>query len=198
MTCQECHLENRNTFDIETCRVCHATENAEFMAEHQDQFVPSCLDCHDGVDRMSNFEHANFFPLKGHHAEIDCEGCHTDSSGKKVYIDTPTECSQCHFEPEIHAGFFGLKCQYCHSDSNWTPARLTMHPFPLDHGGREETDCQSCHLQSYAEYTCYGCHEHQEQDVIVSHTREGVTKEELPNCFQCHPNGLKKDTSASG
>ena len=193
INCQICHTSSYETVDLLTCVECHQAQDVEFMQAHQDQFGSNCLDCHDGVDRMSDFDHATYFPLDGRHAEADCESCHLDDGGKKRFAGTPVECSECHAEPEIHAGSFGLKCQYCHTAEGWTPAQLRIHGFPLDHGGQGQADCQTCHLQAYPEYTCYGCHEHQEAQIVEIHDKAGISREDLPKCYLCHPNGLKSD-----
>jgi hypothetical protein len=178
-------------FSQDTCIECHGQdpERPDFMAPHQERFGSTCLDCHDGVDRLSDFDHTAFFPLEGAHAELACEGCHKD----KVFQGTPSECVRCHAEPEIHAGAFGLACQNCHSAQAWTPAQLQYHAFPLDHGGQGEIACQTCHLDAYVQYTCYGCHDHQPEAIRESHLRAGVTEAELPACTECHPAGLKTE-----
>jgi hypothetical protein len=190
MTCQECHsngvaLVGFLPFPQAACVDCHAANDATFMDQHQAQFGSDCLVCHDGADRLSDFDHANFFPLEGRHAEIDCTACHQDQG----YRGTPKECVRCHAEPPIHAGSFGLQCQWCHSAAAWAPARLRAHPFPLDHGWQGETACQVCHPSTYVEYTCYGCHTHQPQPVLDSHLQQGISIEELPACTNCHPAG---------
>jgi hypothetical protein len=199
IACQGCHTDTSfQTFDLQVCTACHGGETggpqdekkAEFMREHQEQFGAACLDCHDGVDRLSNFDHAQVFPLDGAHAEIDCADCHKE----KVFRGTPQECSGCHAEPEIHAGVFGLQCQFCHTTQAWTPAKLQQHGFPLDHAGQGEVNCTTCHPGTYVEYTCYGCHEHQPEQIQEKHLEVGVTLEELPACVQCHPNGLKEES----
>lgn len=189
ITCQTCHEADLNSLDMQTCISCHATQSAEFMDRHQAQFGSNCLDCHDGFDRLSNFDHADFFPLEGRHADIKCEDCHTNSAGIKVYRHTPAACNQCHAEPEIHAGSFGLQCQYCHTSQQWIPAQLVLHAFPLDHGEEGQVACQTCHTAAYAEYTCYGCHQYEEADITDSHARAGISPAELPKCFQCHQHG---------
>ncbi len=90
------------------------------------------------------------------------------------------------------AGFFGLKCQYCHSAQAWSPAKLQIHSFPLDHGNQGEIACQVCHPSTYAEYTCYGCHDHQAEAITLSHLKAGISEAELPACATCHPGGLKE------
>ena len=64
-----------------------------------------------------------------------------------------------------------------------------VHIFPLDHGGDGESDCQVCHQERYIEYTCYGCHEHQAETIIRTHTKAGIASEDLPNCTACHITG---------
>lgn len=159
------------------------------MTSHQELFGGACLDCHDGVDRLSDFDHENIFPLAGRHAELDCSDCHQD----KAFRRTPAECGSCHTEPEIHMGFFGSKCQYCHTDEAWLPAFLHMHAFPLDHGQESDAACTTCHTGTYTEYTCYACHDHQAAAILESHTGFGITAMELPPCASCHPSGLRNE-----
>jgi hypothetical protein len=183
LNCQGCHNADIHKIDTQTCTACHGQKDAQFMAKHQDQYGPKCLDCHDGADRMSNFDHASFFPLEGKHAEIECTSCHAN----QVYKGTPQECHLCHQEPAVHAGFFGLNCQDCHTARAWSPALLKAHKFPLSHGGAPS--CQTCHLSNYVEYTCYGCHDHLQTEIMASHLAIGVSLTELPNCTKCHPAG---------
>jgi hypothetical protein len=159
------------------------------MAVHVKTFGSNCLECHDGADRMGNFDHSKVFPLAGKHAQLSCEKCHADQK----YAGTPVKCVACHAEPDIHKGFFGLKCDYCHTSEAWRPALLREHNFPLDHGGKGEVDCKTCHIASYAAYTCYGCHDHQAAPIQLSHAKvnlpEGVT---LEQCAACHLDGKVK------
>jgi len=187
ITCRTCHLVNIFAFETEQCSICHEQDKANpgFIQEHRDQYGPACLECHDGIDRMRGFRHEERYPLQGRHAETACLDCHVAGS----YIDTPSECVNCHAEPEIHAGFFGLKCQYCHDAGSWTPARLQIHNFPVTHGDQDGSDCQICHLESYTEYTCFTCHEHQPGPILETHQQEDITAEELPACADCHPGG---------
>lgn len=185
LVCIDCHSGGNASFDVQTCIACHSQgdEQARFMSEHQNKFGTACLDCHDGADRMSHFDHASVFPLDGAHAPLECETCHAG----KVFKGTPSQCVQCHEEPAIHAGFFGVQCQNCHVSQAWTPAGLRFHSYPLDHGGQEEIPCQTCHTSTYVEYTCYGCHDHQPEPVRESHIRAKVSIDELPSCTKCHP-----------
>jgi hypothetical protein len=195
ITCASCHRNDIRNFDMQTCIVCHSqgSEREAFMREHQGKFGSACLDCHDGVDRMQDFDHATVFVLDGRHADIECEACHQD----KVYKGVPKECVKCHAEPKIHAGFFGLQCQYCHTAQKWSPANLRIHPFLLDHGSPTNLDCKTCHIDRYTEYTCYICHDHQPGPIQESHQKLEISPEELPNCATCHPTGVKGEAKSS-
>ena len=188
ITCTSCHPADLQTLDIQTCIDCHNNNDQVFMTDHLQQFGSDCMVCHDGVDRLSNFDHANFFPLDGKHESIQCADCHIDN----VFRGTPTECWQCHEEPEIHAGVFGLKCSYCHGTEAWSPANLQHHSFPINHGLEEQNlqlQCDTCHGANYIDYTCYQCHEHQPDEILKKHLEEGITEEQLPACVDCHPAG---------
>lgn len=185
VTCRDCHVVELATVDMTQCIACHTEPDARFIVEHREQFGDGCLECHDGVDRMSDYDHNRFFLLDGRHREIDCEDCHA----QRVYKGAPTECSGCHAEPDIHAGDFGSSCQDCHTTTAWSPALLLKHTFPLAHGEQGEIQCQVCHPVNYVEYTCYNCHEHQPEEIQKKHQEEGITSAELPDCARCHPTG---------
>lgn len=192
ITCSGCHTPADGTqvsFDLGFCRECHFQEAPSFMEEHQAHFGTDCLVCHDGIDRMHDFDHNRTFILDGAHTAAACESCHVE----RLFIGTPSECSACHQEPEIHAGYFGLDCENCHTTTAWAPARMINHTFPLDHGGEGVSDCETCHVDRYTEYTCYGCHEHEPSEILEEHLEEGISAVELPDCASCHPTGLEEN-----
>lgn len=100
--------------------------------------------------------------------------------------EDPHECRACHEEPAIHAERFGMNCARCHGLQAWKPALLTKHTFPLDHGG-DQLACQTCHVTTYAGYTCYGCHDHQPAAMEAAH--DDLEAPELESCASCHPTG---------
>ncbi len=188
ITCATCHPKDLQTLDLQTCIDCHSQQERVFLADHQDQFGIACLTCHDGVDRLSNFQHANFFPLDGVHATTACADCHPN----QTFRGTSNECYQCHNEPEMHTGVFGLKCNYCHTTQAWSPATLLHHSFPLNHGLADagaQSQCDTCHGVNYVDYTCYDCHDHQQEAIIQSHQTVGITEQQLAACVTCHPDG---------
>ncbi len=192
LLCSDCHHVETLDINMHKCINCHETDNEMkiYLQNHQEQFGPECISCHDGVDRMNGFDHNNLFVLDGQHAIVECESCHLE----KIFTGTPKECFLCHAEPEIHADSFGLQCQYCHTSQAWTPAFLQTHKFPLEHGSQVTTDCQVCHLDSYTTYTCYGCHDHQPGDIIDSHSEDEIPLDKLQLCTTCHPTGLKHES----
>ncbi len=191
INCVDCHGDNPASFDPLFCRDCHlqADPGAFDLVQHEADFGSGCIQCHDGVDRMSGFDHAAVFPLEGGHFDLACEDCHAG----QVFAATSQECQACHAEPEVHAGSFGTQCAYCHDATSWTPARLRVHNFSLDHGDQGELACEVCHNQRYSEYTCYGCHEHQPDEILAEHLEEGISREEIASCIQCHPTGTENE-----
>lgn len=190
ISCGSCHLSSIYEFESSTCNECHALNDSDFIFQHQAQLGENCLACHDGIDRMRNFDHQDFFPLEGRHNEIDCQACHET----QTFQGTPTECKDCHLEPEIHAGYFGLKCEYCHSTTSWYPAQLVSHQFPIDHGDQGEVECKVCHVLTYNDYSCYGCHEHEPNEIIDKHKDLDLSIGQLATCTECHVDGLVVET----
>lgn len=191
ITCANCHtLAATGDFSLstETCIDCHSGADADFMAQHVQQYGPDCMGCHDGAGNMLNFDHSQVFALDGAHAVLDCEACHV----AQTFRGTPNQCSGCHQEPAIHAGIFGLECAACHTTTAWTPAQLTQHTFPLNHGESGEIPCAVCHVESYTTYTCYGCHEHEPQEMISKHAEKNISGDRLLECAACHATGRKE------
>ena len=99
----------------------------------------------------------------------------------------PHECRACHAEPAVHAERFGLNCARCHTLTAWKPALLTRHTFELEHGGAGKVACETCHTTTYAAHTCYGCHDHTEDEMETVHIAEAIV--EYADCVSCHPTG---------
>lgn len=130
--------------------------------------------------------------------EPDCMACHSDhprprlikSSGAKfdhalLRADARARCQSCHTAPRdnLHHGQ-ALACATCHQPMHWKPATFDhSRYFLLDR--HHNVACTTCHLGSdYRQYTCYGCHEHQQARIIAEHREEGITN--LDNCVRCH------------
>jgi len=110
--------------------------------------------------------------------------------------EDPHECRACHEEPAMHAQRFGFNCARCHTLDAWKPALLLRHVFLLDHGNDGEIACQTCHTETYAAYTCYGCHDHEPEETRRVHEKEEITR--LEPCGECHPTGIADEAAALG
>lgn len=187
MTCDDCHKGAVYTIEAVDCQTCHTQADTPFMVEHVDLFGPTCLECHQGQAETRDFDHNLIFVLDGAHEATTCKSCHVNQQ----FETTPRTCANCHEEPAIHAGQFGLQCELCHSTTAWAPAELHAHSFPLDHGDEGEIACQTCHLRNYVEYTCTNCHAHPEAEMREVHLEEGIT--DYADCVACHPTGLEDE-----
>lgn len=183
LDCMTCHSQDSYLRETLDCISCHSEQDHDYLAAHIDQYGTGCVDCHDGKDRMLPFDHDLIYPLEGAHRAIACNECHLNN----VYRDTPSDCIDCHAEPELHANLFGLECYRCHTAVAWAPAQLLQHTFLLDHGAGEQNiaSCETCHAGTYTEYPCYSCHE--TADMVVAHLGQQI--ENLEDCIACHPTG---------
>lgn len=182
LTCQSCHSSTQDVLGTLDCVTCHSAEDHDLMAEHIEAYGLDCTGCHDGRDRMQGFDHQVAYPLQGAHEIDDCMACHENY----IFPGTPRECVGCHEDPEFHSGQFGEDCVRCHNTNAWTPARLSLHVFYLDHGDGELIACQTCHEGSYVQHTCEGCHE-EHAGMDQAHQAEGIQDD--TDCAACHPTG---------
>lgn len=187
MGCEGCHEEGRFAAEAVDCVGCHAEEDAVWVEEHLRAYGETCTRCHDGVDRMADFEHDAVFALVEGHADLECEACHAD----QTFADPARDCVACHEDPEVHVGQFGLDCSRCHTAVGWTPAALTRHVFPLDHGDEGEIVCETCHVAAYTVYTCDECHPTEE--IVDGHAEDDDLAPE--RCADCHPTGREGEAA---
>ena len=195
LTCESCHGQERFSATDMDCAECHLEYDAVYAADHSERFGGECLVCHDGVDRMRDFDHAAVFVREGKHGELTCEDCHTEG----VFAGMSGDCASCHEEPDIHAGHFGTDCVRCHVSEGWSPAQLTQHTFMLDHGDEGQLECTSCHVANYTTYACDTCHA--DGDMQTAHITENVieSSESLAagQCSECHPTGEPGEADAA-
>ncbi len=72
-------------------------------------------------------------------------------------------------------------CSTCHNQTDWTAAAIDHTRF-FALTGPHDAACTTCHTGGdFTRFTCFGCHEHQQSDLIAEHLEEGTD-----NCVACH------------
>lgn len=204
--CVSCHLaEDVHLAALgEFCGDCHGTSAWKpSLYDHDLSGFPltlghsglECSDCHGAftfqvLDTRCFSCHQEDDPHQNLFGE-NCETCHNTSGWDNVAFDHAGPyaefCTACHLDDSPINHYTG-QCSFCHNTSGWLPAFFD-HIFPINHGGTQNS-CSLCHISSdYSTYTCYGCHEHSQAEIINEH--EGISN--LANCVRCHPDGLKHD-----
>lgn len=191
ITCESCHSNEMSMNETLDCNSCHVEANHAYMTSHVETYGTGCVDCHDGRDRMMNFDHNQYYLLDGRHTDLVCDDCHIN----KTYAATIKDCAGCHMEPELHAGIFGVNCASCHTSLAWAPAQFVQHSFVSDSSAADIAGCEVCHAGSYVEYPCYSCHSHDEMQAVHLPYEILDTNE---NCVDCHPNGRMTEAAGLG
>ncbi len=132
--------------------------------------------------------------------EQDCLACHSDHKGVKAFrpisrfshsllqAGLQEQCDSCHNNPgdNLHLKIKG-NCGQCHTQEAWSPASFD-HDDYFRFDRHHDTSCETCHVDNnYADYTCYGCHEHSRSNVREEHLEEGIRDYE--QCTDCHRSG---------
>ena len=131
-------------------------------------------------------------------SQTNCMACHTDHGGPQLAGASKTtfahemlrpdvrgQCAACHRAPPIaiHAQA-GNNCAQCHAQTAWKPASFDHARF-FALTGPHKTACATCHVGgNFKRYTCYGCHEHQPDQIRAEHAEEGIRN--IENCARCH------------
>ncbi|MFZ4576933.1 MAG: hypothetical protein ACOYOB_00955 [Myxococcota bacterium] len=133
--CSDCHKEPKeNHSGGKDCATCHSVQGWTVVA------AKAGADLHERTK----------LPLRGRHAEITCEKCHSTKEkvkGIERFAKVDRKCASCHREP--HAGRFGQDCSACHGVSDWRMTSTSR----FDHGktryalvGAHRTvACTACH-----------------------------------------------------
>ena len=177
VTCGDCHQDRTFQETPVTCYGCHAEDDAHDGRSGQD-----CESCHNPASwNDSSFDHERDtdFSLQGGHAELTCDGCHSDDP----FQDTlETACIGCHAEDDEHDGHFGTRCDSCHGVDLWTEI-LFDHASDTEyalHGAHQSIECEACHAEpiydTSLESGCNDCHA--EDDPHEG--EQGIT------CQDCH------------
>lgn len=178
------------------CFACHAP----FQGASADR----CTACHVVADIGLRTTKGVAIPQSKQHSafhqaltEPNCMACHNDHQPPRLTkasavkfdhvllkADARANCQSCHTAPQndLHRG--QTACATCHQPARWKPATFDhSRYFLLDRN--HNTRCTTCHLGgNYKQYTCYGCHEHQQARIIAEHREEGITN--IQNCVRCH------------
>ncbi|MCU7923455.1 MAG: class III cytochrome C family protein [Candidatus Thiodiazotropha sp. (ex Dulcina madagascariensis)] len=132
--------------------------------------------------------------------EEDCVACHSDHKGVKAFrpigrfshdlliADLRQQCDGCHGNPgdALHLKIEG-NCAQCHTQEAWLPATFD-HDDYFRFDRHHDSECATCHINDdYANYTCYGCHEHSRSEIREEHVEEGIYDYE--SCVECHRSG---------
>jgi hypothetical protein len=178
VACAACHAGERYAGLPAGCVDCHRIQDV-----HAGRYGPKCETCHDQLQwKPARFNHDKTkFPLRGAHAKVECDGCHT---GDLLRDKLATSCVSCHKKNDPHDGQLGNRCERCHGDVSWRRSVAFDHDlsrFPLI-GRHALVPCEECHRSASfkdARTACSSCHKDQHHE-----GRLGA------NCAQCHnPNG---------
>ena len=191
------------------------TKSVLFHENLKDQACTACHTDHKGINptiSLSKFNH-NLLPSAEqtncnncHNKPTDnlhqslsnaCNKCHTTIEWKStsgfnhnmIQDSTKNNCVSCHKSPNdnFHSSFKD-NCTSCHSTNKWSPANFEHSKyFVLDRN--HNASCTTCHTtnNNFKVYSCYGCHEHSESNILGEHREEGISN--LNNCIRCHKSG---------
>jgi hypothetical protein len=169
--CADCHTALAQTprpaiaytFDPAVCVDCHTSYQKRFIASHVADFSAPCLNCHDGVDRYSGFDHNTLaVALEGKHGQATCAICHGPAQSPGSFKGLATTCVGCHQSDDVHLGVYGTDCAGCHTSADWQQVSFdhSRSGFPLT-GAHIAATCVSCHTDHIFKgtpNTCVSCH----------------------------------------
>jgi hypothetical protein len=209
--CGACHTAPLSSQTMaDKCMACHADIRAEISGKtglHGSLLgtqTPTCAGCHPDhrgpngsltalTGSFSADMHSAFpFKLTGKHATLQCSACHASAKSLQDFQKTPQDCNSCHAKDDKHKGSFGTQCGSCHTTAGWTGASFNHDIFPVNHGtDKQASTCQTCHPSGTTTYTCFGCHQHTQANVVSGH--EGQSLAALTDCIKCHAGGKVPD-----
>jgi len=113
--CDDCHNGNFNNTP-NTCIGCHQNDyNGTTDPPHLIlNFSLDCLTCHTMNGwTPANFNHS-FYPISGHHNNVDCNQCHSEANYQP-------QCLTCHYDDflEEHDPGDPTNCWDCHTTFDW-------------------------------------------------------------------------------
>ena len=204
LACTQCHTGGTYQGLSPACASCHqgnydATTNPAHAAAG---FSTQCQTCHTTTSWAgATFDHATTgFALTGAHRTLACTQCHTGG----IYQGLNPACASCHqgdydgtTNPAHAAAGFSTQCQSCHTTTSWAGAVFDHDSrfFPIYSGRHAGTwsSCATCHTSttSYAQFTCFSCHPHDDKAGTDSHhTQVSGYSYDSQACYSCHPRGI--------
>ena len=181
VACRQCHTGPMDRQKPKTaCADCHAADDL-----HRGRHGSDCASCHsERAWDAIHFDHARetSFPLRGRHAEINCQQCHQRDPHEE---ELATTCIDCHTSADAHDGTLGTDCGECHGEARWNHDIRFDHDlthFPLL-GLHAVEPCEACHDSTRFQETdpeCAACHG----------TADPHERKLGDDCDRCHnPNG---------
>jgi len=198
-SCTACHAGGRFTGTPTDCYACHqasyaATSNPAHAAAG---FGTQCATCHSTAGWSgASFNHSTTrFALTGVHRTASCTACHVGGR----FAGTPSDCYACHQSdysaaqnPNHQAAGFGTTCGSCHTTTAWRPANFDhdgqfFRIYSGKHRGKWSA-CAQCHQNtaSYRDFSCFGCHVHDQSRIDNSHLNRAGYRYESTACYFCH------------
>lgn len=161
--CESCHraplLKEKLS---QACVACHRGDDV-----HKGALGAKCASCHSETSwKKTSFNHDRDtkFALRGRHAQARCTDCHRDPRGADKPPGTCYGCHRADDQAKGHRGRFGEKCDGCHAEQAWKPARFdhgrdTRYPLRGKHAA---VKCDTCHrgvlYRDKLETRCAACH----------------------------------------
>jgi hypothetical protein len=167
-----------------------------------------CASCHRETGfraaqlRRGGFDHTadTLFELRGAHASVACEGCHTEARRKEERTSgvapgrgADPDCATCHEDPHHGEMRAANGCRSCHSEAGWQKG------FDHDRDTRFALDdlhaplaCESCHSDQRFRAKgreCQACHEDAAQLLagrFGAARGEADPHAEAVKCADCH------------
>jgi hypothetical protein len=175
VACATCHIGEAYKNIGTTCVTCHRIQDV-----HESRYGTKCDSCHEPTRWQTvrfNHDRDTKYPLRGQHARVKCDACHTGD----LYRDKlATTCISCHQKNDVHKGGLGRDCEQCHTESGWRHKITFDHDltkFPLV-GRHKRVACAQCHLSPTYKDTpsaCVSCHKDDHHQGRLG-----------PDCGLCH------------
>jgi hypothetical protein len=186
LNCISCHTDHQGVDPMPV-----SSFNHDLLSEN---IISNCINCHE---KPADKIHLKLSP--------DCKNCHNTTTWKfngpfnhdLIKGADKNDCVSCHVSPDdnLHASMKD-QCSKCHTTEKWVPSTFDHSKYfglDQDHNAK----CNVCHLnKDYKTYTCYGCHEHTENNIRSEHTEEGIYQ--YSNCISCHKSSDKHGLEHEG